>query len=316
MPSCSRNHVIERFERADVEPDPPRKRRQLTFVVIGGGLVGVELFGELDRLRGRDRALVQARQPRTRSGSSCSRGRPHHAGDRPDAGQLRDRGAQKAARGRHPDRGERAGPSSRASSTWRARRSRRIPIVLAAGIVPSPAGGRAARGRKTVVAASSSMGPCAPRATRRSGRSAIVRPSRHRNGRAYPSLAQHALREARVLAQNIAGVLDGRPPRSFCLHHPGNDGFAGALQGIRPASQDTVARLPRMGGPARFTTCFTCRPGADGCGIMIDWRLGALVSFPRPDVRQDDLDGDSLVRNKSRRGPIDPYAQPSAPVGI
>src|SRR5262249_39771576 len=42
-----RNHVIERFERADVEPDPARKRRQLTFVVVGGGLVGVELFGEL-----------------------------------------------------------------------------------------------------------------------------------------------------------------------------------------------------------------------------------------------------------------------------
>ena len=42
-----RNHMIERFERADVEPDPERKRRLLTFVVIGGGLVGVELFGEL-----------------------------------------------------------------------------------------------------------------------------------------------------------------------------------------------------------------------------------------------------------------------------
>src|SRR5262249_27510196 len=42
-----RNHVIERFERADVERDPVRKRRQLTFVIIGGGLVGVELFGEL-----------------------------------------------------------------------------------------------------------------------------------------------------------------------------------------------------------------------------------------------------------------------------
>src|SRR5690242_873772 len=42
-----RNHVIERFERADVEPDPARKRRLLMFVIIGGGLVGVELFGEL-----------------------------------------------------------------------------------------------------------------------------------------------------------------------------------------------------------------------------------------------------------------------------
>src|SRR5207302_6509693 len=42
-----RNHIIERFERADIEPDPARKRRHLTFVIIGGGLVGVELFGEL-----------------------------------------------------------------------------------------------------------------------------------------------------------------------------------------------------------------------------------------------------------------------------
>ncbi len=42
-----RNHVIERFERADVEIDPQRKRRLLTFAIIGGGLVGVELLGEL-----------------------------------------------------------------------------------------------------------------------------------------------------------------------------------------------------------------------------------------------------------------------------
>src|SRR5262245_24466380 len=42
-----RNHIIERFERADAERNPATKRRQLTFVIIGGGLVGVELFGEL-----------------------------------------------------------------------------------------------------------------------------------------------------------------------------------------------------------------------------------------------------------------------------
>src|SRR3954452_23000746 len=42
-----RNHVIERFERADVETDPERKSQLLTFVIIGGGLVGVELLGEL-----------------------------------------------------------------------------------------------------------------------------------------------------------------------------------------------------------------------------------------------------------------------------
>src|SRR5688500_1947449 len=42
-----RNHLIERFERADVEDDPARRQRLLTIVVVGGGLVGVELLGEL-----------------------------------------------------------------------------------------------------------------------------------------------------------------------------------------------------------------------------------------------------------------------------
>ena len=42
-----RNHVIECFERADVETEPRRKTQLLTFVIIGGGLVGVELLGEL-----------------------------------------------------------------------------------------------------------------------------------------------------------------------------------------------------------------------------------------------------------------------------
>src|SRR5918999_3265246 len=42
-----RNHVIERLERADVETDTRRRNQLLSFVVIGGGFVGVELLGEL-----------------------------------------------------------------------------------------------------------------------------------------------------------------------------------------------------------------------------------------------------------------------------
>jgi NADH dehydrogenase len=41
-----RNHLIERFEDADAAADAPKRRRCLTVVVIGGGLVGVELVGE------------------------------------------------------------------------------------------------------------------------------------------------------------------------------------------------------------------------------------------------------------------------------
>jgi NADH dehydrogenase len=42
-----RNHLIECFERADASADPAQRHRCLMVVVIGGGLVGVELVGEL-----------------------------------------------------------------------------------------------------------------------------------------------------------------------------------------------------------------------------------------------------------------------------
>src|SRR5688500_11674709 len=42
-----RNQLIERLERADAAPDPADRRWCLTTVVVGGGLVGVELLGEL-----------------------------------------------------------------------------------------------------------------------------------------------------------------------------------------------------------------------------------------------------------------------------
>src|SRR5918994_3701973 len=42
-----RNHLIESFERADAMADAAERRGSLTIVVIGGGLVGTELVGEL-----------------------------------------------------------------------------------------------------------------------------------------------------------------------------------------------------------------------------------------------------------------------------
>lgn len=43
-----RNHVIDMLERADIEVDREKRRRLLTFVVVGGGLSGVETAGELN----------------------------------------------------------------------------------------------------------------------------------------------------------------------------------------------------------------------------------------------------------------------------
>lgn len=43
-----RNHIIDMLERADIEPNLEKRRLLLTFVVVGGGLSGVETAGELN----------------------------------------------------------------------------------------------------------------------------------------------------------------------------------------------------------------------------------------------------------------------------
>lgn len=45
-----RNHVIDCLEQADIAENPDLKRRLLTFVVIGGGLSGVETMGEIEEM--------------------------------------------------------------------------------------------------------------------------------------------------------------------------------------------------------------------------------------------------------------------------
>ena len=42
-----KNHILEMFELADIEPDPEERKRLLTFFVAGGGYAGAEIAGEL-----------------------------------------------------------------------------------------------------------------------------------------------------------------------------------------------------------------------------------------------------------------------------
>ena len=65
-----RNHVIERFEQADVEKHDAHKRALLTFVIIGAGLVGVELQGELNEFAAPRPPALSQRRPEACCGSS------------------------------------------------------------------------------------------------------------------------------------------------------------------------------------------------------------------------------------------------------
>lgn len=207
-----RNHIIERFERADTTDDPSERRSCLTMVVVGGGLVGVELLGELTAFV----ADTLRYYPRLRREEV--RFHLFEAGPRilPEIDQKLARIAVRVLR--------RRGANIRAATPVTLIEPGRIhlpdgslhagTIVLTAGIVPS---GTAAaipvahdqRGRIAVDATMRSsshhavwaLGDCA----------AVAGP----DGRPYPALAQYATREARQLARNVVAVMDDRPTRPF-----------------------------------------------------------------------------------------------------
>jgi NADH dehydrogenase len=277
-----RNHVIERFEAADVEPDPELKRRLLTFVVVGGGLVGTELLGELSAFaddivgfypsvkRHELRFFLFDRSPRIMP--EIEPGLVDYAVrvlQRRPGVVLRMGESVKAI---EPDAvlldGERVTAGT---------------IVLAAGTVPSP-----------IVAAlrleKSKRGHVMTDATLRSSRPEVWAlgdcariPGPH--GKPYPYLAQHALREAKVLAFNICAAYRGRPLVPFKYEMLGVMAALGKRQGVA-----RVLSLRLRGFIAwwlRRTYYLLQTPGLERkLRIVADW---TLALFLRPDVVKVDI---------------------------
>jgi NADH dehydrogenase len=317
-----RNHVIERFERADVETDPQRKAHLLTFVVIGGGLVGVELLGELtafvdgitplyghvDRgevrfllLQGGDRIMPEIDPVLAEYGARVLAGRP--------GVDLRTR---------TPVRALSPGQVHLADGTIAA-----DTIILAAGTVPNPAvtGLPVEKDRSGRVAVEPTLrcrshpevwalGDCA----------SIPGP----DGKSYPGLAQHALRAARVLARNLVGALDARPPQPFVYQTLGMMGSLGHFKGF-----GQLLKVRVRGFPAWFlrrTYYLLQMPGwSRRLRIMIDWTFALLF---RPDVVKVGLDsetasllrevalGDAAVERQGEGGARTHPAANGSPIGL
>lgn len=284
-----RNHVIERFERADVETDARRKAQLLTFVVVGGGLVGVELISELTAFA----EGIAPLYPHVDRGEVRFLLLQH--GDRimPEIDpRLADYGARVLA--------GRCGVELRTGTPVRAIEPGRVhlpgetvaadTIVLAAGTVPSPAvAGLPVEkdGRGRVVVDATMRCRSRPEVWALGDSASIPGP----DGKPYPGLAQHALREARVLAGNLAGVLDGRPPRPFVYRTLGQ---MGSLGRYRAFGQLLGVRV--RGFPAWFlrrTYYLLQMPGwGRKLRIMIDWTFALLF---RPDVVKVGLDSEAAA---------------------
>jgi NADH dehydrogenase len=281
-----RNHVIERLERADVEVDPQRKRQLLTFAIIGGGLVGVELFGELTAfldgitplykhvnrdevrfflLQGADRIMPEINP------------------------KLADYGARVL--------GRRCGAAIRTNTIVRAIEPGKVrlpgetieadTIVLAAGIVPNSvvAGLPVEKDKRGHIVVDQAMRcPSRPEVWAIGDCASIPAPG----GKPYPNLAQHALREAKLLARNILGALNGRPPQPFVYDTLGMMGSLGHNEAF-----GQLLKVKIRGIPAWFVRRSYYLLQMPGWGrrlrIMIDWTFALLF---RPDIVKISLESE------------------------
>jgi NADH dehydrogenase len=270
-----RNHLIEQLERADATTDPVERQRCLTVVVVGGGLVGIELLGEVtafadDILRYYPR--LHRRELRFHLFEAGPRILPEVDPGLAEAAAavLRRRGAE--LRAGTPVRSIEPGGIHLADRSIDAGT-----VVLAAGIVPDPTAvgipvahddrGRLAvdttmrsRSHPTVWA----LGDCA----------AIAGP----DGRPYPALAQFATREARRLARNVVAALDGRDPTPFRFRSLGTMASLGHLRAVAQ-----VAGVRLTGFPAwwlRRTVYLFQMPRWDRrLRMALDWTV-ALLFLP------------------------------------
>jgi len=308
-----RNQIIECFERAAVETDPERRRKLLTFVIVGGGLVGVELFGELTAFVDEIASLYK-RVSRDEVRFVMLQG-----GERimPEMNPtLADYGARVLS--------QRRGVEIRTQARVRAiepgkvelseERIEAATIVLAAGIIPNPVVSslpveKDKRGHMIVDGTMRcqnhpevwAIGDCA----------SIPAP----DGKPYPNLAQHALREAKVLARNIVAVLEGRPPRPFVYE---NLGMMGSLGHGKAFGQ--LVKLRVRGVPAwlvRRTYYLLQMPGfGRRLHIVANWTFAVLF---RPDVVKLSLASEAamLLRraegDKLRSASEQPATSPAAP---
>jgi NADH dehydrogenase len=208
-----RNHVIETLELANSTEDPARRERLLTYVFVGGGYAGLEALAELQdfaadaierypraRLHGMRWILVEATDrvlPETELRLAQYAVR-----------ELRGRGIEV----RLGTTLEGVDVESATLSTGESVPTRTV--VWTAGVVPHPSLGRLSlpldgRGRVKVDERLQvegqegvwAMGDCA----------AVPDPS----GGLAPPTAQHGIRQARLVAANVASALRGEQPKRY-----------------------------------------------------------------------------------------------------
>ncbi|MGH3857710.1 MAG: NAD(P)/FAD-dependent oxidoreductase, partial [Pseudonocardiaceae bacterium] len=279
-----RNHVLALLERADrLEPGGDRARL-LTFVVAGGGFAGTEMIAELfDLVHGVSHFYprITPDEPSFVLVHSGKRILPELSAELGAYAQGR-----LAARGIAFRLGERvAGASAEEVLLTSGERIPTGTFVWTAGNQPNPlveqVGGHHARNRALVTDPTLrvaglervwAVGDCAHI------------PDQANDGAPYPPTAQHALRQGRLVADNITAVLAGGTPAAFRFD---TIGVLVAL-GRRTAAGEVRGR--RFSGLAAWLlwrgVYLAKLPGAEKrVRVLFDWLLD--LAYPRDIVIAD-----------------------------
>jgi NADH dehydrogenase len=293
-----RNQVIRLFECADVEQDLARKRAQLTYVIVGAGLVGMELMGELNAFARNVTNLYKNVDPSMLHFELIEAGpqiAPEFDGKLANysAEVLKKRGVtvrtNTPVKAIYPDRIELPDGQFIEAQT----------IVVATGVAPSPL-------LKTLKITKDRKGRVQTEPTMRVqgttnlwalGDCAVIPGP---DGKPYPPLAQHALREAKQLAANIDATIRGQPPQAFIYS---NKGTLAALGHYKGAGK--IYGVPIYGFFAWWvwrTYYLTRMPRwSRRLRIVIDWTVALF--FKNDVVQLDQIRGTQLAASSAPAAP-------------
>ena len=225
-----RDRAIRMLERADATSDPQRRRALLSFVVVGGNFTGVEVAGEFQvflRQASRRYPNLSPNDCRVTLIEIADRILPGLADD------LSHYAVQKML-SRNIDVRLRTSVSQVGADFVTLSRGERLPcgtLIWCAGIAPAPV-------LKEIPLPKDQLGYLlCDRNLRIQGLEDIwaigdcaVNPDR--DGKAYPSTAQHATRQAQHLARNLVRVLQGKEPLPFDYNSRGSLVGLGCRTGV------------------------------------------------------------------------------------
>jgi NADH dehydrogenase len=292
-----RNHIIERLERADIETDAAARQRILTIVIVGGGLVGTEVFGEITAFV--DEIIhyyprIDRKEFRLYLIQAAGRIMPEVDSQLADyAMRVLRRRAGVVIRDNAPVQSIEAMKVHLKDETIEAET-----IVLAAGIVPSPVLGDLAlkKDKHGRIAVENTLRSKDHPEVWAAGDCACVPGP---DGKPYPNLAQYAMREAKTLGENIAASIEGKPLKPFVFSQLGVMAALGHEKGLGNIMGIRVKGF--FAWWLRRTYYLAVMPRwAQRIRIVADW---TIALFFRPDITKVDLAAEfTQMRRKGAAG--------------